>query len=92
MLCIYFNHYENISAFARALCEEDRELFLWFKEQFPERLCTCPSNRRVFFGEEFRRICGLSNRAEVTDPGGEDVENALRVLRKYRNITGEEDG
>lgn len=92
MLCIYFNHHENISAFARVLCEEDRELFLWFKEQFPERLCTCPSNRRVFFGEESRRICGLSNRAEVTDPGGEDVENALRVLRKYRNITGEEDG
>lgn len=88
MLCVYFNHYENINAFAKILFEEDRQLFLWFKEQFPERLCKCPSNRRVFFGEESRRICGLSNRAEVTDPGETDVENALRILRKYRNITG----
>ena len=86
MLCIYFNHFQNITEFAKNLYEEDVELFRWFKAQFPERLCTCPSNRRVYFGEEPRRICGLSNRAEIVNPDDEDVKKALYVLKKYRNM------
>lgn len=86
MLCIHFNHFQNITDFAAVLQEENRELFQWFKKQFPERLCSCQSNKRVYFGDEPRRICGLSNRAEILSPREEDVENALYVLRKYRNI------
>lgn len=86
MLCIYFNHFQNISEFANLLYEEDHDLYLWFKEQFPERLCKCPNNRRVTFGDESRRICGLSNRAEIVNPDDCDVDKALYVLRKYRNI------
>ncbi len=86
MLCIYFNHFENINEFARLLQEEDQDLFLWFKDQFPERLCKCPNNRRVYFAGEPRRICGLSNRAEVVNPSDEDMEKALYILRKYREI------
>ena len=88
MLCIYFNHFQKINEFAKTLYEEDRELFQWFKAQFPERLCKCPSNRRVYFGEEPRRICGLSNRAEIVNPDTEDVERALYILRRYRSLTG----
>lgn len=86
MLCIYFNHYENINEFAKTLEEEDKKLFEWFKKQFPERLCKCPNNRRVHFGGESRRICGLSNRAEVVNPDRDDIEKSLYVLKKYRNI------
>lgn len=86
MLCIYFNHYQNINAFAKRLYEENHDLFLWFKNQFPERLCKCPSNRRVYFGDESRRICGLSNRAEILNPDDADMDRALDVLRKYRNL------
>ncbi|MCM1047845.1 MAG: hypothetical protein NC433_05405 [Clostridiales bacterium] len=86
MLCIYFNHFQNINEFAKLLYEEDYDLFLWFKKQFPERLCKCPNNRRVCFGDEIRRICGLSNRAEIVNPDDSDVDKALYVLRKYRNI------
>lgn len=86
MLCIYFNHFENINEFSKILYEEDHDLFQWFKNQFPERLCKCPSNRRVYFGNEPRRICGLSNRAEIVNPGDDDIDRALYVLRKYRNI------
>ena len=86
MLCIYFNHFQNITEFAGNLYEEDIELFQWFQAQFPERLCKCPSNRRVYFGEEHRRICGLSNRAEIVNPDKEDVERALYILRRYRKI------
>lgn len=86
MLCIYFNHFQNITEFAGTLYEEDIELFQWFQAQFPERLCKCPSNRRVYFGEEVRRICGLSNRAEIVNPDKEDVERALYILRRYRKI------
>lgn len=82
MLCIYFNHFANITAFSETLYEENRELFQWFKEQFPERLCKCPNNRRVYFCGEPRRICGLSNRAEIVNPDGEDVDRALYLLKK----------
>lgn len=88
MLCIYFNHFENINEFAKTLYEEDCGLFQWFKNQFPERLCKCPSNRRVYFGDEPRRICGLSNRAEIVNPDNADIEKALYILRKYRKIDG----
>ncbi|HKM34079.1 MAG TPA: hypothetical protein VJY54_04980 [Lachnospiraceae bacterium] len=86
MLCIHFNHFQNITAFAKQLQEEDIDLFLWFKNQFPERLCKCPNNRRVFFAEEPRRICGLSNRAEIVNPTEDDVEKAIYILRKYRKV------
>ena len=87
MLCIYFNHFQNINEFSKILYEEDHELFQWFKNQFPERLCKCPNNRRVYFGNEPRRICGLSNRAEIVNPDDYDIDRALCVLRKYRNIS-----
>ena len=87
MLCIYFNHFQNINEFAKILYEEDHDLFQWFKDQFPERLCTCPNNRRVYFDNEPRRICGLSNRAEIVNPDDHDIDRALYVLRKYRNIS-----
>lgn len=86
MLCIYFNHFQNINGFAKILYEEDYDLFQWFKKQFPERLCKCPNNRRVYFGEEPQRICGLSNRAEIVNLDGHDMDRGLDVLRKYRNI------
>ncbi|MCM1125347.1 MAG: hypothetical protein NC429_02655 [Lachnospiraceae bacterium] len=87
MLCIYFNHFQNINEFSKILYEEDHELFQWFKNQFPERLCKCPNNRRVYFGNEPRRICGLSNRAEIVNPDNYDIDRALCVLKKYRNIS-----
>lgn len=86
MLCIYFNDFRNINAFAKLLYEENRDMFEWFQNQFPERLCRCPSNRKVCFGNETRRICGLSNRAEIVNPDTADVENAFYILRKYRNL------
>lgn len=86
MLCIYFNRAENISEFSKILQKEDSELFLWFRNQFPERLCKCRNNRRVFFGDEPRRICGLSNRAEIVNPNDKDIEKALYILRKYRDL------
>ncbi len=86
MLCIYFNHFQNITDFAKTLHEEDIKLFQWFKNQFPERLCKCSSNRRVYFGDEARRICGMSNRTEIVNPDNKDIENALYILKKYRKI------
>lgn len=86
MLCIYFNHFQNINGFAKVLYEEDYALFQWFEKQFPERLCACPNNRRVYFGGEPRRICGLSNRAEIVNPDDHDMDRVFYILRKYRNI------
>lgn len=90
MLCIYFNSFQNISAFAKTLYDEDRDFFQWFKEQFPERLCKCPNNRRVYFGSEPRRICGLSNRAEIVNPENDDADRALYLLKTLNDklVTG----
>ncbi len=85
-LCIYFNDHKNISAFASRLQTENPSLFPWFCRQFPQRLCKCPSNRLVHLGDEKRRICGLSNRAEILNPTAEDVENALYVLKTFRGL------
>lgn len=38
------------------------------------------------FGDETRRICGLSSRTEIVNLNVVDVENALYILKKYRNI------
>lgn len=86
MLCVYFNHFQNINDFSSYLYKNDYSLFQWFKNQFPERLCKCPSNRRVHFGEEARRICGLSNRTETVNPDNTDIENSIKILKKFRNI------
>ena len=86
MLCIYFNDSKNIEVFSKTLYEENTELFSWFTKQFPERICKCKSNRKVDFGDETRRICRLSNRAEIVNPNADDVKNALYILKKYRNI------
>ncbi len=61
-------------------------LFQWFEKQFPERLCKCPNNRRVYLGSEPRHICGLSNRAEIVSPDDQDLDRAFYILRKFRNI------
>lgn len=86
MLCIYFNHFQNINDFAGTLYKEDYSLFKWFANQLPERLCKCPSNRRVRLGEETRRICGLSNRTETVNPNDSDIENSIYIMKKFRNI------
>jgi hypothetical protein len=86
MICIYFNDAKNISEMSAQLEKNDLRLFQWFCSKFPERLCKCPSNRCVTLGETKRRICGLSNRAEIENPNSEDVENSIRVLKIFRNI------
>ncbi len=86
LLCLYFNDHKNISALADELMQEASPLFTWFCAQFPERLCHCPSNRRVKLGSEYRRICGLSNRAEIPNPTETDLQNALTILKRFRNL------
>ncbi len=86
LLCLYFNDHKNISALAEELLQEASPLFSWFCAQFPERLCQCPSNRRVKLGNEYRRICGLSNRAEILNPTETDLQNALTILKRFRKL------
>jgi len=82
-LYIYFNDAKNITETSRKL-ENDSELFDWFCSRFPERLCKCPSNRAVTFGNVKRRICGLSNRAEIINPGKSDIQKCIAVTKIFR--------
>ena len=74
--------YERLASF----CVSTTRMHMRQFPQFPERLCKCPGNRRVCFGEEPSRICGMSNRVEIVNPDKEDVERALYILRKYRKL------
>ena len=86
MLCIYFNNAQNINEMCMKLLEMDRKLFRWFQSKFPERLCKCRYNRRVVFGEERRRICGLSCRAEIENPDVSDVEDSIKIMKLFRGL------
>lgn len=66
--------------------KESSYKFFYLKAQFPKRICKCPSIRKVDFCDETRRICGLSNRAEITNPTSEDIKKAIYILKKFRNI------
>ena len=79
-LCIYFSNTKNITEFGEKLKIYDPELFDWYCSKFPERLCKCPNNRIVKFGDAKRRICGLTNRAEIANPNDHDIENSKTVI------------
>ena len=84
-LYIYFNDPKNITAISKEF-ENDFELFEWFCSAFPDRLCKCPSNRVVIFGGVKRRICGLSNRAEIINPCADDIEKSITVIKRFHSI------
>ena len=88
LVCIYFNKHENISAMASYLEGKDKELFQWFCDHIPERLCRCPNNRWVTLGSNRRRICGMSNRLDVVNPNAVDMKKCLKVLRIFRGYIG----
>ncbi len=66
--------------------EIDHDLFSWYSSKFPERLYRCPSNRWATFGETRRRICGLSNIAEIENPSEADLKNSIEVLKLFRQL------
>ena len=39
-----------------------------------------PEYRIVKFGDAKRRICGLTNRAEIANPNDRDIENSKTVI------------
>lgn len=86
LVCIYFNNSENITALSDNLKETDTNLFEWYRNHIPERLCKCPNNRWVTLGDTRRRICGMSNRLDVKEPNEYDLENCISVLRKFYDI------
>lgn len=85
MICIYFNSHLNIANMSKRLQEENYDLYQWYKSKFPERLCKCRYNRRVQFGEEYQRICGFSNRAEIKNPTDQDLNNSIEVIKLFRD-------
>jgi hypothetical protein len=79
---IYFNDSKNITEIAKTLEGSDAELFEWFCSKFPEKICKCRNNRAVMFGNEKRRICGLSNKAEIINPDENDVKIISKIQEK----------
>ena len=82
---IYFNDVKNISQMSQKL-ESQPELFNWYCQKFPERLCKCRYNRAVIFGNVKRRICGMSNRAEIINPDKDDLQKIKAVIKIFRCI------
>jgi len=85
-LGVYFGNSENISATAKLLEETDAELFTWYRGLYPERYCSFPYNKTVELGGEKRRICGMSNKAEINGPNDSDVEKTIKLIKAFRAI------
>jgi len=83
---IYFGSAKSITEMAKALEDNDTGLFAWFCGKFPERLCKCPNNTAVLFGNVKRRICGMSNKAEIINPNADDVAKSITVIRMLHGL------
>jgi len=84
-LYIYFNDAKNITETGKKL-GGDPEFFEWFRGGFPERTCACKNNRAVMFGNEKRRICGLSNRAEIFCSNEVDYSRSAALIKLFRGV------
>ena len=84
-LYIYFNEAKNITEMSRNL-KNDTLLFDWFCDKFPKVMCKCLYNVTVMLGDEKRRICGMSNKAEIVNPGTGDVEKVIAVIKMFRGL------
>jgi len=82
---IYFNDEKNISKMGDDI-KDNKPLFDWFCNRFPKVQCQCPHVRFIFLGDEKRRICGMSNRAEISDPTFDDIENMITITKIFRNL------
>jgi hypothetical protein len=81
---VYFNDAKNISLMSQKL-EKHPELFNWFCGKFPERLCKCRYNRAVMFGSEKRRICEITNKAEIINPDKKKKKKIITVMKMAAN-------
>jgi len=84
-LYIYFNEVKNITEMSKKL-ENDIEMFDWYCDKFPEILCKCPHNKAVIFGDMKRRICGMSNKAEIINPTVDDIKKSIMIIKMFRNL------
>lgn len=80
VICLYFSTPDRVNQVSARLWRENPELAAWLDSKFVERLCKCPSNRRVQLGDGPRRICGLACRAEIEEPGIHEAQKCLTVL------------
>ena len=78
-----FNNIENISKIGYFLKKGSNDLFNWFYENINTMECSCKNNRRVDIGGRKKRICGLMNRMQVSDPDNLDFERMKYVLELY---------
>lgn len=81
----YFNHHKNVSRMGYILKDESNELYNWFYEKIPVRMCSCKNNNLVDIGGQKKRICGLMNRLDVGNPKNDDAKNIESIIRIYVN-------
>jgi hypothetical protein len=79
----YFNHVQNVSRMGALVRDASDDLYSWFYERIPARTCACKNNRVVDIGGQTKRICGLMNRLEVSNPDKQDMRNLKRVIALY---------
>lgn len=82
---LYFNYHENISRIGYELKKEPDLLYTWYYDRIPASQCSCVNSKLVDIGGQKKRICGLMNRLEVTNPVMDDLEKMKKVLEIYQS-------
>jgi hypothetical protein len=91
VLHIFFKDTASLTDVVRILEREDPALFDWLRDTLIEKLCNCPRNRAVMFGNQKKRICGSTNKVEITNPSEIDVEKGVALMRcldEQRRLAG----
>ena len=79
----YFNHVQNVSRMGSLVREASDALYTWFYQHIPTRICACKNNRTIDIGGQKKRICGLMNRLDVSNPDSQDIRNLKRIIALY---------
>jgi hypothetical protein len=79
-LHIFFKDTEVLTETIKILYEDAPDLFYWLDDKFKEKLCSCPRNTSVMFGDKKKRICGSTNQVEIVNPNENDAKNCIALM------------
>ena len=83
---IFFKDLETLTKIIDMLETDNVELFMWLRDLLIEKLCDCPRNRAILFGNYKKRICGSSNKVEISNPTKDDVSKSISLMKAIRNL------
>lgn len=78
---IFFRDTESLTSAVQSIYATDPAFFAWLDGRFKEKLCDCPRNKTVQFGDHQKRICSSTNQVEIMNPNQDDMERSIELIK-----------